>query len=811
MAFALFPLRTNAQLTEGGIPAGFSMRTGVTAHTMPAFNVDSMLNEDAVNEQYKDRPYRFGYNHMVNFGLNNSGTWTTLANGDRVWQLAIKSVGAYTLNFGFSHFYLPEGAKLFFYTADRKQVIGAVTSKQNTRDHFFGTDLLYSDEAVVEYYEPAAVVGQGSLILFRVTHGYKDLASHMKSFGQAGNCINNVNCPQYSAYSDQKRSVVCVVENGNEACSGALINNTSNDGTPYILTANHCGVADGTWVFRFNWEAPGCTNPTSSPSTTQSISGGTPVAQDAVSDFNLILMSSTPPANYNVFYAGWNHGRTPATSVTCIHHPSGDIKKCSQASNAVYSSTYSGEVVWAIGTWTDGVTEPGSSGSPLFDQNKRIVGQLFGGPSSCNASGSNLTDNYGQFCISWDSINSSSSRLKDWLDPGNTGALTNDGYDPNLILVNLDAGVSITSPAGSLCPGSTIAPVVVLRNGGRTRLTSATINYYTDANTPATYNWTGVLDSLQTTNITLPAITAASGTHTFNVSVSNPNNGTDLNPADDNAQSTFVVLTSFSLPFTENFEAGTIPPANWSITTPSSGYTWDNGNVGAYGASTNSGMVDNFSPFFDNTGDHADLLSPMVDFSTAISPAYVAFDVAYAQYNANHSDSLVVMVSTDCGNSWSTIYAKGGSGLATAANTTNAFVPTSSQWRRDSVNINNLVGQSAVKFDFIVVSDWGNITYVDNINIHAAHLATDLKEVAGFTATAYPNPFTDNITLSLQLDEAKAINAALYSIDGKLVKQVYNDNMDAGQHNIEVATNNLSNGLYILKVNNQFMKVEKAK
>ena len=88
---------------------------------------------------------------------------------------------------------------------------------------------------VVEYYEPASVAGQGSFVLFRVTQGYKSLQNYLKSFGQAGGCINNINCPQYAAFALQKQAVVCIVVNGGELCSGALVNNTRNDGTRIFL------------------------------------------------------------------------------------------------------------------------------------------------------------------------------------------------------------------------------------------------------------------------------------------------------------------------------------------------------------------------------------------------------------------------------------------------------------------------------------------------------------------------------------------------------------------------------------------------
>ncbi len=290
-----------------------------------------------------------------------------LPNGDCLWQLDIRARGAYSINLAFSNFVLPAGARLFVYSKDHQQILGGFSSKNNNPDNHFGTELISEDEVVVEYDEPAQVRGQGSFTLFRVTQGYKGFQSiqnYLKSFGQAGSCIHNINCPQYAAFAVQKQGVVCVVDGG-EICSGSLVNNTRNDGTPYILTANHCDQANDatTWVFRFNWEAPGCANPATEPSTAQSISGCTVIANSNVSDFFLVKLSTPPPASFQPFYLGWNYGTTPATSVTGIHHPEGDIKKCSRADNPVTATAYDAgngtAQVWEIGQWTDGVTESG--------------------------------------------------------------------------------------------------------------------------------------------------------------------------------------------------------------------------------------------------------------------------------------------------------------------------------------------------------------------------------------------------------------------------------------------------------------------
>ena len=199
---------------------------------------------------------------------------------------------------------------------------------------------------------------------------------------------------------------------------------------PIFLTANHCysSTADTeNWIFMFNYESPDCSN-TDGP-IDQTISGCTVRSRNADSDFLLVELSSSPPGSYNAYFAGWSRANVASLSSTGIHHPSGDIKKISFDNNAPVSSDYDplpylANSHWEVVAWDDGTTEGGSSGSPLFDQNSRIIGQLHGGWASCN---SNTADFYGKFSMSWDGGTSSGTRLRDWLDPGNTGIVTLNG------------------------------------------------------------------------------------------------------------------------------------------------------------------------------------------------------------------------------------------------------------------------------------------------------------------------------------------------------------------------------------------------
>ena len=134
----------------------------------------------------------------------------------------------------------------------------------------------------------------------------------------------------------------------------------------------------------------------------QHISGGTLLLADGGSDVALIELSSTPPASWNVEYAGWDASSANPTSAVGIHHPSGDVKKICFEDDAPYESSTGGAQVCWIDAWELGVTEPGSSGSPLFNQDHRIIGQLYGGAAACSGAVNNGSfDYYGRFDVSW--------------------------------------------------------------------------------------------------------------------------------------------------------------------------------------------------------------------------------------------------------------------------------------------------------------------------------------------------------------------------------------------------------------------------
>jgi hypothetical protein len=404
---------------------------------------------------------RFAHSVPTDISLANAGTWTTLPGGDRVWRARLSSPGALALIPCYDRFYIPAGASLHVYTPDRDEVIGAFTSDNNPADGMYNTGLIHGDACIIEYYEPASVAGRGQIHLNELGHAYRMVPGRKQTnrsisptFGASESCEVNPPCPEGANWQNEKNaSVLILVKTGANYgwCSGALVNNTNLDCTPYILSADHCYQDDltgalpssgdlGQWTFYFQFTSPTCADPGSVGTLANNfMTGCTFVAAsldtggNSGSDFALIRLNSPPPPAYNPYFAGWSNINTPSASGVGIHHPNADITKISTYTTPLVDTSWAGivpnthwQVQWAATVSGHGVTEAGSSGSPIFDPGHHIVGTLTGGGSDCTTP--NNPDEYGKFAYHWASNGTTSNKqLQPWLDPAGTGARTLGG------------------------------------------------------------------------------------------------------------------------------------------------------------------------------------------------------------------------------------------------------------------------------------------------------------------------------------------------------------------------------------------------
>lgn len=556
LIFVLVFATISAQVTNEGKPLSWKhdLNQNLIAIKMPSFNLKALQDEDAINDVKNDRPWRFGHSFDVNYDMSNSGTWSALSNGDKIWRIRIKSEGAKTLNFLLKDVFLPEGSFIYLYNHDKTAVLGAYDAKENNAEKTLATWLIDGDDVWIEYFEPAQVNTPGTLKVAQVTHGYrsqKQFAAN-KGLNDSGNCNHDVNCPigeLEELKNHMKKGIVILLTGGSSFCSGSLINNTANNNIPYVLTANHCYSNPANWSFRFNWISPNpvCAstqNSTNGP-TTQTISGATLRARRAQSDFCLVQINNPIPATWDVVWNGWDKSDNIPTKTFGIHHPSGDIMKVCVDNDPPGKLTQNGntEPVWRIYDWDLGVTEGGSSGSALFDSQGRIVGQLWRGSAACSGTNDNGGwDEYGRFGRSWNDGTTAATRLKDWLDPTNSNVDILNPF-PAFQVHAYDVSIAIDNVPNNLCVG-TISPVIKITNLGTENLTSATINYQIQGQTPTSINWNGNLTTGQFQNINVNNL-AVSASGVFEASVTNPNGQPDGNLNNNNSTKAFELASIF--------------------------------------------------------------------------------------------------------------------------------------------------------------------------------------------------------------------------------------------------------------------------
>ncbi len=331
-------------------------------------------------------------------------------------------------------------------------------------------------------------------------------------------------------------------------------------------------------------------------------------------------------------------------------------------------------------------------------------------------------------------------------------------------IVSDDAGITVViNPIGQNCGTGSIIPQVTLANFGTNALTSVTISYTIDGGTPTTFNWTGNLAQNATTNVTLPAFTPPPGVYTFNAFTTNPNGVADQDASNDATTTTSSSVTATNIPLFEDFETfswdpsaqGVFPfnvgsdPFMWELTTLVSGY----------GSGSNSAVFNNYdgnntsNPF--NTVDA--LITPTYDFSNVVG-ATLSFDYAYSGYDDGTQylgDSLIILISTDCGTTFSQrIYENGGVTLETAPGGTAKFTPTANQWATESISLAAFDNTATLTISFLNWSGWGNQLFLDNINISTACALTSsisgnnlmCNGVCTGTATATANNAVGSVT-----------------------------------------------------------------
>lgn len=429
-----------------------STKAEVEKVTLPKIDNDSIRQAEATQRQQASEPTppALSYIHDTDIGLNEAGTWDTLPNGDMLWRVIVHSQGALHLRFIFEEFALAEGSEAFVYSLkDSSSVLGAFTADYNKAHKKHSTGKIKGDKAVIEYRVPANLNDKGQIDSIKVSHGFRNTNVFSSDNNEAVtmsslSCNYSVNCPLGDDHCLHKNAVGIQYVYTTEFfrnCSGFLVNNTSEDHTPYFMTADHCITGDKENMgFRFqNWDpdpsdCPG--GPGNEPDRSFFISGSDVKAELPGGDFNgtdialiEINQQAFPHPEMDAYFLGWDRNDNPPDGGACIHHQ--DVKPM-QISTFDYSAgtRSSNSDMWELSTSFDqGIIGSQSSGAPLLNKNKKVVGVVHGqgGDDPVNCDYPNRSSVFGRFDQAWEGDGTKDSRLKDWLDPENNDPQTLDG------------------------------------------------------------------------------------------------------------------------------------------------------------------------------------------------------------------------------------------------------------------------------------------------------------------------------------------------------------------------------------------------
>lgn len=456
------PLKIFAQIGEGGTPPSFlypsekktrSIKHGIKNIYIPFSLEDLKADDQKLAEE--NQPPRVAVLLPASFTPANSGIWSSLPGGERIWQLRIMADKAIAIALYYKKFNIPEGGRLFIYNSSHTHILGAYTHNTHPGSGKFTTEFVAGDDIILEYVAPEGdePLQIPEIEIEEIGYGYNHLSVIKDSDDDSisGSCMVDINCEEGDQWQDHKNGVVkMIIPIGTSSflCSGAILNNTKEDLKPYLLTAFHCLLSSKEQAtatdlsqaqFFFRYENSSCekkrhTTPVSMIGCTYI--AGAPLENGV--DGALLLLNGKIPDNLNAYYNGWDRRNTAPQSGVCIHHPQGDVKKISTYDQPAVSDTWISGSTHGLqnGHWNvvfkstpngHGVTEGGSSGAPLFDQNKRITGFLTGGNANCTdrKDGRNL---FGKLALFWNQCGTADNqRIDKYLDPTGSGAEYLDG------------------------------------------------------------------------------------------------------------------------------------------------------------------------------------------------------------------------------------------------------------------------------------------------------------------------------------------------------------------------------------------------
>jgi lysyl endopeptidase len=402
----------------------------VPAVRLPAVDRDALLREDAAaSRETKAKGLRYGVGRDLQLSARD-GEWYDLAHGSRLWVGEIVAADALGLRLHFQNVHLPAGAELAVYAPlagyspdeaaqgtarsgfPRFDPDRDVEQYESAAEPGFWTGTFAGERVRIEYLSPTEYLSPADVreLPFTVDglqHLYRDPVAELAeglTAKTAGPCHNDVSCYPEWAQTARAVSGVGVINKNSLFCTGELLDDQAHDLTPYWLTAQHCvGSATQAKSAEIYWlyQTARCNGaPPSLRSVPHSL-GTTLLASSRASDFSLLMVEGALPAG--LYWSGWTAAQVAdGTPAAVIQHPRGDYKRISFGFKDAGTACQRENPDLIRISWTNGPTEPGSSGSGIFrDDTHQLFGQLSDGPSAC---GKETYDCFGAFAFTYPQI-----------------------------------------------------------------------------------------------------------------------------------------------------------------------------------------------------------------------------------------------------------------------------------------------------------------------------------------------------------------------------------------------------------------------
>ncbi len=380
-----------------------------------------------------------------------------------------------------------------------------------------------------------------------------------------------------------------------------------------------------------------------------------------------------------------------------------------------------------------------------------------------------------------------------WVQDDATKQIMQTGLSP--AVVNLDpAIVSISGVPSVTC--SSVTPSVTVTNNEATPVSSLDIEYYLDSQSPIVYSWTGTINQGATAIITLGTIAMSQGAHNIYVNITNVNGSPDVVLSNNSRLLAVGQPLAASMAFSETFTPVSFPPANWINEDNDYVTGWSRSAANSTSPGTGSAKID----FYNSPQGQVDVLYPLtpLDITTGIAPT-LSFKVAHRQYSAAYSDLLEVIISTDCGVTWTPVWSKSGANLSTVAGfATAAFTPTVTQWRSETIDLSSYIGQTNVLFAFKATSDYGNNAFIDQVYFSPWNVLGITDNSNDVMVNIYPSPSSGIVSVNVEKVTSPMMDVSVTNVVGKVVKQMSFDKSEGNVMSIDLS--NEANGNYLVKI-----------